>query len=118
MDAHCSTRWGRPVAALRRLGLVATGLLVGLAARAEGPPAVPMLHLPQGWFVAGELKDSDEPDALRWQGTPFTAPFEFPLGRVNAIHWPSLADAPKPDGDYYFELAGGDVAFGRLVELD
>ena len=56
--------------------------------------------------------------SLRWQAAGFVAPFEFKLGRVNAIHWTPAEKPVKPEGEFCFELGGGDVVFGTLAELD
>jgi len=97
-------------------------LLAAVAARADGgstgPPPAAILHLSDDSFAAGELDDSPRPGVLRWQAAAFVAPFEFPVSRVNAIHWPPPAALPKPAGDFCFELAGGDVVFGSLAALD
>jgi thiol-disulfide isomerase/thioredoxin len=82
------------------------------------PPVSAVLHLADGSFVAGELVASPDPGTLRWQATAFVSPFEFPVNRINAIHWPPPATQPKPDGEFCFELAGGDVVFGSLLGLD
>jgi peroxiredoxin len=107
----------RPTSAAARLLLIAVAWLIGAAARAEGPPS-PVLHLADGGFVPGELKDSDRGGILRWQAAGFVAPFDFALKGVNAVHWPLPAELPKARGDYAFELSGGDFLFGSLVALD
>jgi peroxiredoxin len=100
--------------------LLALGLTA--SARSEDAPAPapkgPVIHLTNGGHVPGDLKDSADPKVLRWQGSAFVAPFDFSLGAINSVHYPSPAELPKPAGDYCFELAGGDVLFGRLVGLD
>ena len=53
-----------------------------------------------------------------WQASGFVSPFQFPVNRVNAIHWPPPMSPPKPGGDFCFELAGGDILFGNLNALD
>src|SRR5689334_1558563 len=77
---------------LSRLRAFAAAWLIAATAHAEGPPAGPptgpMLQLMNGGFMAGELKDSAEPGILRWQATPFVAPFDLFMSGVNAIHWP------------------------------
>jgi thiol-disulfide isomerase/thioredoxin len=77
-----------------------------------------VLYLLGGEFVTGELKDSDRPDILRWQSPAFAGPFEFFVDRVKSIHWPAAVTRPAPRGEYCFTLAGGDVLFGSLVDLD
>src|SRR4051794_3251609 len=83
---------------------------LGAHAGAEGPaPADPALHLTNGGFVTGELRDSAQPGVLNWQGASFAEPFAFGVDAVNAIHWPSPVALTQPAGDYSFELSGGDV---------
>ena len=79
------------------------------------PLVAPTLRMANGDFVAGELKDSDQPDILRWQGAAFTMPFDFALSGVSVIHFPLPNERPKPTGDYCFELVGGDLLYGSLV---
>ncbi len=76
-----------------------------------------VLHLTDGGFVLGELKQSSGPEVVRWQATAFTQPFEFARGAISAVHYPRAAESPKPVGEYCFELAAGDVLFGDLINL-
>lgn len=82
------------------------------------PPVHGILHLNNGGTVSGDLADSLDPDVLRWQSPVFTSPFDFRVKGVDAIYFPLPATLPKPAGDYCFELAGGDILFGSLLELD
>ena len=77
-----------------------------------------VLELTNGGFVAGEIRDSDRADVLRWLSPAFVEPFEFDLDLVDGVQYLNPADPPRPAGDKCFELAGGDVVFGTLVELD
>jgi peroxiredoxin len=102
------------------LSIIAAGVTPRAASAADqpaaaAPPAV--LHLTDGSFLPGSLVDTARPGVLRWQASSFASPFEFPVDRVNAIHWPPPAVVPKPDGELCFELAGGDVVFGSLISL-
>ena len=115
----------RTFSGMRCLGLLlsiaAEGLTNSAARAAQEPPAAPtsaVLHLTDGSFIPGDLDDSTRPGVFRWQASAFVSPFEFPVNRVNAIHWPPPAAIAKPHGDYCFELAGGDILFGTLVALD
>jgi len=87
-------------------------------AASAGPPPAPVLHLTDGGFVTGALADSDRPGVIRWHGTSFVEPFGFDTGAVGSVEFPAPADLPRPDGEYRFELAGGDVLFGSLGELN
>ena len=91
-------------------------LAAGAASAADkSPPAV--LSLDDDGFAAGDLAPSDKPGIVRWQAAGFVAPFEFKLGRVNAIHWTPAEKPVKPEGEFCFELGGGDVVFGTLADL-
>ena len=106
-----------------RFGLAA---ILGLALNGDAvadepsspPPTRAVLHLSDGSFLPGQLGDSTRAGVFRWQGSAFVSPFEFPATRINAIHWPPAKEGPKPDGDFCFELAGGDVVFGALIAMD
>lgn len=114
--------WSRSLSVVRG-SLVVTAVLIArsLAVAADEPAKVaskPILNLRNGGYAAGTLVDTADPAVIRWQGTPFVAPFDFAINAVNAISYPPAADAPKPAGEYCFELAGGDVLFGSLVSLN
>src|SRR5579875_3107168 len=103
--------------------LIAAAFLAGPAALADDPKptataAAPTLHLADGGFASGALADSDRPETIRWRSPAFAQPLEFPLDAVASVGFPLAATPPKPQGDYSFELAGGDVLFGSLVDLD
>jgi peroxiredoxin len=74
--------------------------------------------LVDGTFAAGTLADCDRPGVLRWHAEGFVSPFDFAIDRVRVAHWPPPREAPKPTGEFCFELSGGDVLFGSLVALD
>jgi thiol-disulfide isomerase/thioredoxin len=113
----------RVLAARVRAGLssVLVAWLFGMTMAGAVPPAgspSSVLHLTNGGFVPGELIASSQPDLIRWQPTAFTAPFDFPLKAVTAVHFSVPAELPGPRGDYCFELAGGDVVFGSLQAMN
>jgi peroxiredoxin len=82
------------------------------------PTNVPVLFLTNGGFAPGMLRDSAQPSTLSWQATPFVSPFTFELGAINALHYPAPAEQVKPSGEYCIELAGGDVLYGTLADLN
>ena len=90
----------RPAGWFLQAGLLSV-FLSGLAA-ADDKRASAVLSLDDDGFAAGELADSDRPGILRWQAAGFAAPFEFKLGRVNAVQW----TADRKTGE-----AGGRVLF-------
>ncbi len=101
---------------LFHVGLL-TILLTGLAG-ADEKRTHAVLNLDDGGYAAGDLADSDRPGIIRWQAAGFVSPFEFMLGRVNAVQWTADKEAPKPEGEFCFEIGGGDVVFGSLKSLD
>ncbi|WP_165219863.1 TlpA family protein disulfide reductase [Aquisphaera insulae] len=121
-----STLPSRPVRPLARVAIAAVASLVlggplGQTIAADGPAAGPgpaVLHLANGGFAAGELRPSNDPKAIRWQAAALVAPLDFGLPAVNAIHFPTPEKLPRPEADYCFELAGGDILFGGLASLD
>ncbi|HET6324302.1 MAG TPA: TlpA disulfide reductase family protein [Planctomycetaceae bacterium] len=92
----------------------------GAAATNAAPPSAAspsaVLYLNSG-FVRGELRDSDKPEVLCWQGTDFVTPFLFDTRQIDAVYFPDPIKPERPVGQYCFELSGGDVVFGSLVSL-
>ncbi len=76
-----------------------------------------MLSLDDGGFAAGHLADTDRAGILRWQAAGFVSPFEFKLGRVNAVQWTPDEKPAKPEGEYCFELGVGTSSSGRWRTL-
>jgi hypothetical protein len=85
--------------------------------------AAATLHLANGDYLAGELLgcagtvSSGSAAILRWQGSAFVTPLDFPLSAVSAVSFPARGPRPHPDGPYCLELEGGDALFGNLVGL-
>ncbi|QEH32595.1 Thiol-disulfide oxidoreductase ResA [Aquisphaera giovannonii] len=90
----------------------------GPAPRASASPPGSTLHLSNGGFARGELRPSGPPATIRWQAAALVDPLDFDLPSVNAVHFPAPEKLPRPDAEYCFELAGGDVLFGGLAALD
>lgn len=74
--------------------------------------------LTSGDHVTGTLIQATAADCLGWQSPMFTSPFQFPITGVTSIHFSPPAVLPQPEGDYSFELAGGDLLYGSLVGLN
>jgi peroxiredoxin len=87
-------------------------MLSAVAARADSNG---ILHLSAGDFVAGHFVPSAAPDVVQWQGTHFTAPFQFTLNDVRSIVFPQPEDLPQPRGEICFELTRGGVIYGELL---
>jgi len=91
-----------------------------LTARAADDPAgdkAAVIHLRDHDFVTGQLVDSPAGDRLVWKSPAFSTPLELPLSDVRSVRFPATGKPPQPEGEYCFELAGGDTLFGTLVEL-
>src|SRR5579875_2384593 len=84
----------------RVVPLVVVAVLASTARAAEPPgsSSKPVLHLADGGYAAGDVRDSSRPGVLRWQAASFVAPFEFALKEVNTIQWPPLAKLDRPTG--------------------
>ena len=111
------SRYGRHHGVAMLLALIASLLAQATSADDAGPPVHAKLSLTTGDFTAGELIDSEQPDVVRWQSDDFVSPFEFPRQSMASIHFPTREARPIPTGDYCFELAGGDLLFGKLLGL-
>ena len=88
---------------------------LGTRAADDTAPARAVLHLANNGFVTGELQENGAGAALRWQSPAFTAPFNFALNEISAVHFPAPGKLPKPIGDWCFELEQGTVLFGSLI---
>ncbi len=100
------------------VALLAFLLLTGTSAEGAEPPSdVSKLTLANGDFTAGRLIDSEQPHVIRWQAEGFVAPFEFAQRDVVSLHLASPGERQVPTGDYSFEMASGDLLFGKLVGL-
>ena len=53
------------------------------------PASRSTLHLAGGDYLAGELRDCDQQGTLRWQGSAFVAPLDFPLSAVSGVSFPA-----------------------------
>jgi hypothetical protein len=77
----------------------------------------PRLQLANGDYLAGRLSTSDQADVIAWQ-TDFAAePLRFPFTYVNGIHFAKHQPAAA-EGEFAFELTGGDGLSGQLKRLD
>lgn len=79
--------------------------------------AAETLHLVNGDYVTGQRLAANEPGTLRWKSPHFAGPLTFALGHVSSISYPLPAELPQAEGDFCFELAGGDVMNGQLVGI-
>ena len=101
---------------LGAVALLSSCAAAHLASAAERADST--IYFTNGSHATGKLLDSKSGDNLVWQSPSFTGPFTFPVNAVTVVHFPVPAKLPQPEGDYAFELTGGDVLFGALVSLD
>lgn len=80
-------------------------------------PASAVLHLTDDGFVPGELKASADAKTLRWKSPLFASPFDFPLGGVKSVQYPSAGPQPAPVGEFCFELVDESFFYADLVDL-
>ncbi|HEY1602929.1 MAG TPA: TlpA disulfide reductase family protein [Pirellulales bacterium] len=85
---------------------------------ADGASTSAVLRLKDRDFGMGRLIDSPAGDVLVWQSAAFASPLRFPINKVRSVHFPVTDRTLQPQGEYCFELAGGDTLFGTLVELN
>jgi hypothetical protein len=76
-----------------------------------------VLQSMNGQQVAGSLRPTDAPRRLRWQAIGSTTPVDYDVESVNFIRFPVSAHAHRHEGQYCFEMAGGDIVFGDIVDL-
>jgi hypothetical protein len=98
----------------------AIALTLAVCSRAVGAePAnfASVLYLHDGDFLAGRLENCETPNVVCWQAQAATLPFEFPAGAFRAAYFPAPASPPAPIGEYCFELVGGDILYGTLLNV-
>jgi thiol-disulfide isomerase/thioredoxin len=74
-----------------------------------------MLTLPTGDKLPGTILPAPQAGLLRWQGSDFAAPFDFPIPAVGTAQFPALQPAPKLSGEFALECRNGDLLTGRIV---
>jgi thiol-disulfide isomerase/thioredoxin len=119
-DSFCPRQGSfRPSRGAWRLFWSLCWLTAGSAFAADSPRpsgSTAVLYLDNG-YVQGQLRPTNKPEVLSWQGADFVAPFEFDIKRIDAVYFPDPIKAERPVGDYCFELSAGDVVFGSLLSL-
>ena len=106
----------RPVAG-RLLALIGAIWLGPAGAATADPAPRPVLHLADGSYLPGNLRDSTDPKVLVWNSPAFARPLEFPLSAIQAVHYAAPAKPKQPTGEYCFELVDGDIIYGDLLAL-
>jgi len=82
------------------------------------PAPMARLYLTDGGWITGSLLDSDGTQQIHWQSPRFVGPFAFERARISSMQFPSPENTIRPQGEFCFELVGGDSFFGRLVAVD
>jgi thiol-disulfide isomerase/thioredoxin len=116
-----SERRFRPALTVVSWAIALVSALDRAASAAEPPAPVrqgTVLQLTSGAFLSGKVHDSEGPGTLCWTSPSFLEPLTFDLGMVQGVQFLLQAEPPRPAGDARFELTGGDVLFGSLVEID
>jgi len=86
-------------AAAALVAFITVNLSIFMPARAaERPNAAGVLHLTNGGFVNGELKDSDGKSRLGWKSPLFASAFAFDVNAVSSVNFPVPAKLPRPVG--------------------
>ncbi len=70
-----------------------------------------------GDTLAGSVRPGDRADSIGWQGKDFVDPFQFRLGAVRSIKFPSERHDVNSSEPFSFELTSGDVLQGKLLTL-
>jgi thiol-disulfide isomerase/thioredoxin len=105
-----SGRVGLPIVVCLLFGMLCTA-----AAADEASEPTGVLTLPGGDAVRGRFQPAEQSGLIRWQGTEFTRPFEFPVETLAAIRFPPAQPPIEPVGEFVIELHGGDMLSGRLA---
>lgn len=82
---------------------------------ANSSPA--MIRFSTGEVATGELLDPADPQVVNLQSTAFATPLQFQVRQIQHIQFPMRPPITEFVADYRFELNGGDVLLGSVVEL-
>ena len=82
---------------------------------ADSSPA--MIRFSTGEVASGELLDPTGPQVMNLQSTAFASPLQFQVRQIQHIQFPMSPPITDFVADYRFELNGGDVLLGSVVEL-
>lgn len=77
-----------------------------------------MVRFSTGEYVTGELLDTSDPKLITLQSTAFATPLQFMVRQIQHIEFPRSPPVTDFAADYRFELNGGDVLLGSVVELN
>ncbi|MCH5372379.1 MAG: hypothetical protein JJ992_00255, partial [Planctomycetes bacterium] len=112
---HSDRHWRRQrAAAFVAASLLWAWLSVDVVAE-EASPRGGLLTLINGDTLAGAAIPGYGGETIRWQGRHFVDPFEFRLGSVRSIKYPSMPAQEDRNEPFSFELTTGDVIVGKLV---
>lgn len=76
-----------------------------------------VLHFRDEGFIAGRLRNSEVPGVIAWQSPVFVEPLQFPLSRVQAVHYETPDQRVAPKGKFCFELTDNDLLCGDMVAV-
>ncbi|WP_145287117.1 TlpA family protein disulfide reductase [Pirellulimonas nuda] len=83
----------------------------------EGPAPVGRLLLGSGDYLEGTWRDSPAGGAVRWESPLAAGAYEFPWPAVESLTFPSPESGAEPTGALRFELVGGDLLYGDLLDV-
>lgn len=97
--------------------LLWTTIVISAAVACGADPGNAVLHLLNDGFISGDLQPCSKPDHVRWRSPQFVEPLEFGLDCLKSLQFHGDSSTPMAEGDYSFELVGGDMVSGTLRSL-
>jgi thiol-disulfide isomerase/thioredoxin len=97
------------------IAVLVCGAATAKVAHADDPPAAGIMTLGSGDKLPGRFCPSEGAGSVRWQGTIFTAPFEFETRAISAIRFPAAEPPVETQGEFALELTGDDILSGRFI---
>lgn len=85
------------------------------AANAEADKDQAVISLINGNTIVGQLRTSESPDVIQWQGKHFTEPFAVLSDAIKSIKFPTAEKLIPQQGQFAFESVSGDLMSGQLT---
>jgi thiol-disulfide isomerase/thioredoxin len=97
--------------------LILSVVLAGHTAAADrSQRSAGILLLRNGSTIEGTFSQSASGDAIAWQATQFTDPFEFVIDGITSINFPAATPRIRMEGEFAIELHSGDLLSGKLTD--
>ncbi|WP_145060812.1 TlpA family protein disulfide reductase [Adhaeretor mobilis] len=77
-----------------------------------------VLHLATGDFLAGRPLPTSDSQSISWAPSFAQGTFKYPWAAVTSVQFSRPDQQVQPQGEWCFELHGGDLVFGDLLSLD